>query len=71
MRVLESPVLVNHAGHASGEAHGGLSVAPYVEDGRIARIEIRCACGQSVTLECVYDDDASAAGVSGEGGEPS
>lgn len=40
-------------GHSHG---GGMTVVPIVEDGRVAGIEVRCRCGESILIECVYEE---------------
>ena len=36
---------------------GAMTVIPIVDDGQVAGIEVRCRCGESVLIECVYAED--------------
>ncbi|HLU39283.1 MAG TPA: hypothetical protein VK081_07845 [Planctomycetota bacterium] len=38
---------------------GGMTVVPIVEHGRVAGIEVRCRCGESVLIECVYEEQTA------------
>lgn len=59
VRIIDAPVLVTHEVDGSAGEHGSMTVAPRVEGNRITAIELSCGCGQSVTIECVYDDALS------------
>jgi hypothetical protein len=53
---------VNHAAWVTegGTDHaGGMTVVPIVEDGRVAGIEVRCRCGESILIECVYEENGA------------
>lgn len=39
----------------AGNAQDALSVVPLLEGNRIAGFEVRCRCGESVIVECVYE----------------
>lgn len=34
-----------------------LAVVPLMESGRVAGLEVRCRCGASIVIECVYDQN--------------
>lgn len=36
---------------------GTMTVVPIVADGEVAGIEVRCRCGESVLIECVYEEN--------------
>jgi hypothetical protein len=48
-------VMVECGGAAEADA---LAVVPLLDGQRIAGFEVRCACGRSVIVECVYEDPA-------------
>ncbi|MEZ5967261.1 MAG: hypothetical protein R3F56_25720 [Planctomycetota bacterium] len=56
---------IRHVPHAAWLTDGGatpagaMTVVPIVADGRVAGIEVRCRCGESVLIECVYEDEPS------------
>lgn len=54
---IEQPVFVIDG---TGTQAGGMTVVPIVDDGQIEGIEVRCRCGESVLIECVYDKEAKA-----------
>jgi hypothetical protein len=40
----------------AGRTSHALAVVPLVDDGRVAGFEIRCGCGASAVVECVYEE---------------
>lgn len=54
---------VRHVPHAAWVTEGGataagtMTVVPIIADGRVAGIEVKCRCGESVLIECVYEDE--------------
>lgn len=54
---------VRHVPHAAWLTDGGstpggtMTVVPIVADGKVAGIEVRCRCGESVLIECVYEEN--------------
>ncbi len=51
---IEQPALLD-----CGQAQDGtqaLSVVPLMSGDRVAGLEVRCRCGASVVVECVYED---------------
>jgi len=53
---------VHHVAHPAWLTEGGtgpgsaMTVVPIVADGRVAGIEVRCRCGESVLIECLYEE---------------
>ena len=57
VRLVNAPVLL--ATDENGE--GGMTVTPVVQGSTIRVIEVRCACGRSLSLECEYEPSEDAA----------
>lgn len=56
VRRVAEPVLVHCAG--SVEENGGtITVVPLMQADRVAGLQIRCRCGGSVLIECVYEEE--------------
>lgn len=53
------PVLIDCGAGDGSESNGLISIVPLMEGILVAGIEVRCNCGSSVVLECVYDDGAT------------
>ncbi|MCR9244196.1 MAG: hypothetical protein NXI31_04135 [bacterium] len=57
VRILEHPALVDCGSDATdGKA---LSVVPLLDGQRVAGFEVKCGCGNSVIVECVYTKEAT------------
>ena len=56
VRMVDHPALVECGTNASGEANA-MSVVPLLDGNRIAGFEIRCGCGHSAIVECVYESE--------------
>jgi|SoiMethySBSTD1v2_1073268.scaffolds.fasta_scaffold1000500_3 hypothetical protein len=54
VRRVSQPALIDCA--EAGASGNALSVVPLMDGARVAGIEVRCRCGASVLVECVYDD---------------
>jgi hypothetical protein len=54
VRRLAEPVLVHCP--ATGDAADSMTVIPLMEGARVAGLEVRCRCGSSVIVECVYEE---------------
>jgi hypothetical protein len=50
---VEHPVLVD-CGAEPGKT--AISVVPILDGGRVAGFEVRCRCGATVIVECVYEE---------------
>ncbi|MFO1076186.1 MAG: hypothetical protein U1E73_00505 [Planctomycetota bacterium] len=57
VRVLGAPALVEGGAHAQ-HAGASISVVPLLDGTTIAGFEIRCSCGTSAVVECVYTQEA-------------
>ena len=49
------PALVNCT--QQREDGKALTVVPLMESDRVAGLEVRCRCGASIVIECVYEQD--------------
>ncbi len=58
VRRTEQPVLVDCSTGADGHA-GAMTVIPLTENGQIHAFEVRCQCGSSVIVECLYEETES------------
>jgi hypothetical protein len=47
------PVIVD-AGNAAA-AGGTMTVVPHADGARIAAVEVRCTCGNSILIDCEYE----------------
>lgn len=56
VRVIDEPIIVDHGIRGAGS----LTVTPIFDGRTIQSLEIRCSCGQSLGLDCVYEDEAPA-----------
>lgn len=58
VRRADQPVLVDCGTGKDGHA-GTMTVIPLTENGRIQAFEVRCQCGSSVIVECLYEENES------------
>ncbi len=57
VRLMGQPALVDCGNAAAG--HGSaITVVPLLDGDRIAGFEIRCGCGSTAVVECVYAKEA-------------
>ena len=49
-------VLVNTEGTVACAADATVSVVPLMTGNTVSGIEVRCSCGSTVIIECVYDE---------------
>lgn len=55
VRVVSQPAMVDcSASHASA-----ITVVPLMDGDRVAGLEVRCGCGASALIECVYEPEES------------
>lgn len=52
VRRIAQPVMVDCSGGGNGQ--GPIVVVPLLDGDRVAGLEIRCGCGASAVVECVY-----------------
>lgn len=55
VRVVAQPALVDCSGTEGART---LTVVPLMDGDRIAGLEVRCSCGASTLIECVYETEA-------------
>lgn len=58
IRILEQPALVE-CSRDPATSDRAISVVPLLDDDRVAGFEVRCGCGSSAIVECVYTTEAS------------
>lgn len=56
VRLVSQPAVVDCPG--GGPDEGALTVVPLMDGDRVAGLEIRCGCGRSTLVECVYREPA-------------
>jgi hypothetical protein len=55
VRRIDQPVLVDCGTHGKG-AQAPIVVVPLLDGDRLAGLEIRCGCGATAVVECVYEE---------------
>lgn len=55
VRRVAEPVLVQSAASVE-DGSGTMTVIPLMQADRVAGLQIRCRCGGSVLIECVYEE---------------
>lgn len=58
VRLAGQPALIDCGSDAAGKVTGTLAVVPLLDGDRVAGFEIRCGCGSSAVVECVYEKEA-------------
>ena len=56
VRVVTQPAMLGCGHEADGGAKAPLAVVPLLDGDRVAGFEVRCGCGSSGIVECVYED---------------
>jgi hypothetical protein len=56
--LVRQPAMVDCATGEDGRASGTLAVVPLLDGDRVAGFEIRCGCGASAVVECVYEKES-------------
>jgi hypothetical protein len=54
VRLVRQPAMVDCGTSPTGHASQPIAVVPLVDGDRIAGFEIRCGCGATAVVECVY-----------------
>ena len=57
VRVASQPALVE-CRQENGNHGGSITIAPLTDDEKIMGFEVRCGCGSSAVVECVYTPEA-------------
>lgn len=58
VRLVAQPALIDCGTASEGHAAQPMAVVPLLDGDRIAGFEIRCGCGASAIVECVYAKEA-------------
>ncbi|MGK0154034.1 MAG: hypothetical protein ACI9SE_000985 [Neolewinella sp.] len=56
VRLVAQPAMLDCGTASEGKSATPLAVVPLLEGDRVAGFEIRCGCGASAVVECVYED---------------
>lgn len=56
VRLVAQPAMLDCGTATAGKSATPLAVVPLLEGDRVAGFEIRCGCGASAVVECVYED---------------
>lgn len=58
VRLMAQPALIDCSVGADGRPAQPITVVPLLDGDLIAGFEIRCGCGASAVVECVYQEEA-------------
>jgi hypothetical protein len=58
VRLVPKPALIDCGTAATGHTSQPMAVVPLLEGDRIAGFEIRCGCGATAVVECVYQKES-------------
>lgn len=58
VRMVSHAAMIDCGSAPDGHATGTITVVPLLDGDRIAGFEIRCGCGTSAVVECVYKNEA-------------
>jgi len=58
VRLVRAPAMVDCGSSAAGQPNHPIAVVPLLDGDRIAGFEIRCGCGSTAVVECVYAKEA-------------
>ena len=58
VRLATHPALIDCGSPVDGQVAGTIAVVPLLDGDRIAGFEIRCGCGSTAVVECVYPTEA-------------
>ncbi len=58
VRLGAQPTQIDCGSDAKGNVTGTLAVVPLLDGERVAGFEIRCGCGATAVVECVYEKEA-------------
>ena len=53
----DQPVLVDCSHGEQGPTRQPISVVPVVDGNTVVGFEVRCSCGASVIVECIYEEN--------------
>lgn len=58
VRMVRQPALVDCGVATDGRASRPIAVVPLLDGDRIAGFEIRCGCGSTAVVECLYAEES-------------
>jgi hypothetical protein len=58
VRLVAQPALIDCGDASSGQPGQPIAVVPLLDGNRIAGFEIRCGCGATAIVECVYQQES-------------
>ena len=56
VRLATAPAMLDCATITDGKPAQTMAVVPLLDDDQIAGFEVRCGCGASTIVECIYED---------------
>lgn len=56
VRVVAQPAMLDCGTATEGQQATPMAVVPLLDGDRVAGFEVRCGCGASAIVECVYED---------------
>ena len=56
VRVVAQPAMLDCGTVTDGRPSETLAIVPLLDGDRVAGFEVRCGCGASAIVECVYED---------------
>lgn len=56
VRLVAAPAMLDCATVTDGKPAQTMAVVPLLDGERVAGFEVRCGCGASTIIECVYED---------------
>ena len=58
VRRIDQPVLMDCSQGTAEPTSHPITVVPVIEDDSIVGFEVRCSCGASVIVECIYEENS-------------
>lgn len=56
VRVVAQPAMLDCGAAEDGRQAAPMAIVPMLDGDRVAGFEVRCGCGASAIVECVYED---------------
>jgi len=60
VRVVAQPAMLDCGTVTDGQQATPMAIVPLLDGDRVAGFEVRCGCGASAIVECVYEDNPPA-----------
>ena len=64
LRVVSQPAMLDCGGVTEAGSKSALAIVPLMEGDVVAGFEVRCGCGASAIVECIYGDASTREGQS-------